>query len=1747
MTESHAPIELSIDINAIVNYASFHNHVPFIRSVTVKNTSSLSVFKIRIQVEGQPLLEEPLVLLFDELAPGELQVRNTVSVRLSSTHLSTLAEAENTAVIARVFVDEREVSSTSYPVELLAYDQWAGARVFPELLAAFVTPNHLEIDKLVAEAGRLLGESDSTSDGAMRGYQAGTRESVWEQINALYHVVAERRLVYSAPPASFGMDGQKIRTPDRIFAGGVATCLDFTVLLASALEQAGLHPLVLVKRGHAWVGCWLIETDLGLGLGDDAQTIRKRVTSGELVLIETTGLGSQPPTPLRTAIDAGFKNLEPESDFYFALDVHRARMEQILPLPHRWTAGAPEVIATESHRLVIEPMPELPPLETEEWMAEPNLREPGEQRLARWKGNLLDLTLRNRLLNFKDTRHSLPLVVPDLARVEDSLTNGQEWRFRSLLELLPERDPRSYSLAALRTGEDPAHLVVEKALENHELLSLSDPLTMADRLHKVYNAARLGLEEAGANTLFLAMGFLQWREVSTKKSWMAPLLLLPVSLSRRSVRSGFSLRRHEDDTVLNPTLLQLLKQSFQLTFRDLDVLPKDQAGIDVARILQTIRNAVVDIAGWEVHEGVSLGIFSFAKYVMWKDLQDRTPELRENHVVAQLMEVAEEHVTPKINLNERHTLDAKHSSLDFLTPLDADSSQLHAISWASEGHDLVLEGPPGTGKSQTITNLIAHLMGTGKRVLFVSEKMAALEVVQSRLASIGLAPFCLELHSAKARKAEVIGQFRSALSASFELNGEEWQNAGHAVDRFRADLNEMVDVLHRTHENGLSIRRAFSMVVHGEPRWQPAQIRWSDFEGLGREALDHVEGVVATVKSVVQEVAPLTENRLASVRHQTWSPTWEEQLLVAAERTSRAMDALRTEFRMWAQALPTMTSEELSLTQLDFLAETARLLVGARVCSAGIRQNPTPDSLTHIQNLRSHGERRLEAWKPMASLFRPDVTEIGEALYTEWRKSSTASFFTRWRLQRAVRRQLQSYALEKPWESQLALENLLKGLEEIHREDVALSTLSDGSRRLLGPAYRDHETDWSSLAAMEAWLEGWQRTLRRWPRVFRGAEERLLLDYPEEDRPWSRYVEAWQELNTNYQDFSRLAGRDPANTSEVDEPGWLERLSQDIEQVSTAKADLRSWCRWQEVRAEAVALGLLKIVEVLESGQVAPEDLEDYWRFSYAYTWVRQQIDHEPRLRAFSRTEHMQKIVDFRRADELLQALTARYLVAKLVAQVALVKDRAVKDPEYRFLLHEINKKKAHKPLRVLFKNIPTLLSQLKPCLLMSPLSVAQYLEAGTTPFDVVIFDEASQIPVWEAVGAMARGTQVIVVGDPKQLPPTNFFAAGNSQQSDEVDEDAPMEDLESILDESLGVGLPTLTLAWHYRSRHESLISFSNQHYYQGQLLTFPGATTEDTGVSFRLVDGVYDRGRTRTNRIEADAVVDAVQNHFQGPNGQHWSLGVVTFNQAQQQLIEELWERRLSAVPHLEALVNRAAETLFIKNLENVQGDERDVVFFSTTFGKDEAGRMAMTFGPLNKEGGHRRLNVAITRARTGVVIFSSMKADDIDLTRTKAQGVLDFREYLAWAANGGTDPRRFSSPRERGSASLEEMIAKALKQRGWMTQTDIGLSNSGLDIGVIDPQNSDRYLLGILTDGESYRNLPTARDRERLREKVLKRLGWELHRLWAIDWWTDPEKELDRIEKVLQERLSGNRDIQPKDAESRKTAGFPVDQEN
>ncbi|MEX1026015.1 MAG: DUF3320 domain-containing protein [Planctomycetota bacterium] len=1727
--EDDAPaVGLESDVCRRVQLAMVVNGLPFVQSTVIVNRGVEALRDLELVVRAEPDFAEPLSIRLDEVGAGARLHVERVELRLRSAFFEALTERRPGSLVLEVRRAGVVLVREEAALELCAANEWPGMAVFPELLAAFALPNESFVQHLLRSAAGFLEEW--TGDPSLSGYQSGDARRVVQMTGAIYAALQAAELTYVNPPAGFADEGQRIRLPRDIGAHRLATCLDAALLAAACLEQAGLYPLLIVVEGHALCGVWLAEECFGEPIIEELRRITKRVELEELVVFDATAATTRPSVDFDAARAEAERHLKGGTEFRFAIDVARARRGGVRPLASfaEATGGASDpvsIAAAPTSAPTLERLAEQERLR--ESQVTPEALAPGT-RLEHWRRKLLDLSMRNRLLNFKVSKRTIPLLPPSLAALEDALADGATFQVR----------PRPKELEAI-VGNPAARSGVMEQLAPFFGTELGAKRLRADldedelekRILTIYRDARTAMEEGGSNSLFLALGFLRFVEKGKTTQRLAPLLLLPVELTRKSVRQGFVLSLGGDEPRINVTLLELLKRDHGIEIL-LDPLPEDEAGLDVPQILHSIRHSIRDEDDWELTEDLALGLFSFAKILLWKDLAERSDELLKNPVVRHLVERSSEIYDDGVVFPDADKLDTEHSASETFCPLSADSSQLAAVFAAAHGKSFVLEGPPGTGKSQTIANLIAHCVADGKSVLFVSEKMAALEVVHARLQSIGLGEACLELHSNKARKKAVLEQLRAAGEVEPSTSPAAWRERAEEIDRLRTKLNGYVDALHAPRASGETLFGMLSRLIdlRDTPR---VALGWRDIEDTTRERLDAVRRLVDRARGLAAAVGVGPLHPLLGIGRTEYSPEWERDARRGLERFADGAAALR---ERTAPAFERLFVSEVALDDAGWnaLAALAEHLMDA------------PRVPAELWSAEAEGlDERTQHWVRLGRAYEDRRAELALRFDGDWQRlplndldrlvqeSATSWWFGAWSRRRKVRNALRAFAREPKRLDATAAVRDVGDMLALGEAEAQLDAVGANAEEVLGALWRGRASDWDAIARNTQWVVRCRALLAEFRRALgreAGLPERVgqVLEHDVQElapggalhaalaevrRGWVAHLEHRGELQhlleADADVWQPSDGGDVVQGAERLARRWLEHWS-----------DALGWCRWQSVRAELLSERLADLVDGLHQGTLPADDVVTVFERSYAEEWYTAVVSNEPELRGFFSPDHEHTIERFRQVDDELLELTRDALRARVYASSQLPRN-APGSSEAGILARELTKKSRHMALRRLFREIPTTLRRLKPCVLMSPLSVAQYLDPSHPAFDLVVFDEASQIPIWDAIGAIARGRQAVIVGDPKQLPPTNFF--GRADDDDAGDEDMT-EDMESILDECAACNLPTSHLRWHYRSRHESLIAFSNRQYYANGLITFPSCTAENLGVSWRYVDdGVFDRGKSRTNRREAAVVVDEVVRRLTDPVLGQYSLGVVTFSQSQQVLIQDLLEEARRARPDLDRLMAEdRSEALFVKNLENVQGDERDVILFSIGYGPDAAGRVYMNFGPMNKSGGERRLNVAVTRAKREVVVVSSLRSDQIDLSRTQQRGVRDLKLFLEYAEHGAEAFVREAAldPSGAHESPFEEQVAAALRERGWVVHAQVGCSGYRIDLAVVDPESPGRYLLGVECDGATYHSAKTARDRDRLRQLVLEGLGWRLQRVWSTDWWRAPGDELEQLERALRE---------------------------
>ncbi|MCG3417576.1 DUF3320 domain-containing protein [Oceanobacillus jordanicus] len=1707
-----------------VSFALQQNHVPFIKRLAIENTSEAEHNDIKIELSSNPSFFESKTIHLDALNPEE-SIELHPDIQLSAEYLSSLEESMTGYFSIRVLIGEKEAYDKSLPVDILSFDSWPGSNVIPEIISSFITPNRPFVMEIIKQASRIM--ETKTDNNAMDGYQSGDPNRIIAQLSAIYSAIQAQMITYANPPASFEAQGQKIRFPDVIKEHKLGTCLDLTLLYAACAEAIGIHPLIVFFRGHAYPAFWLKEYASPESYQDDKSVLTKSMAGGinDIVAVESTLLTNEKST-FNSAIQSAESSLNKPDYFDFFVDVHRSRIGQIKPLSLKTSMGASIQVAVQpdepvriNNNFAFE---KVEIIKVDEQL--PDQRSEHEDKITYWQNKLIDMSLRNNLLNYRIHTQGIPVVTSKLDQIEDILSMGK----KVFIEPLPNEWRNK-----VRDFRDQKELLTSKILsddmKNDRLRSILSEMKLEKELVKLYRKAKNTLEETGANSLFIALGFLKWYDPkSYSQERYAPILLLPVDLVRLSAKKGYFIRARDEEIQINISLIEYLRQTFGIDASRLYNIPKDEHGADVRKVLTTMRRIIMQMKNWDVEESASIGVFSFSKFVMWNDLVNHSDELKKNKVVKSLLEGSYTRKQDGSFSGSMTTEEDEEAKL--YAPLSSDSTQTEAILATGEDNSFVLHGPPGSGKSQTITNMISHALATGKSVLFVAEKMAALNVVQNRLASIGLGDFCLEVYSNKGQKKDILNQLERSFEAQRTVKGTNWTEKFEEVKVLKKALNKYVQKLHQTTLLGQS---SFEMIETYSTLEEPKEMIKFDRDKvmeMDEVKLRRTKQTIEDLEIIGETCGRVSDNPWMGIKQTNYSlalqDTVKQELSSILADTDKLLELDKSLAGMG------ITYELKNHSWFLFLYKIIPLLQAipdVQIELIGVDQfdRMKPEITEVITTGREHDEAvgKIDEW------FDNSILKINaETLLQDYRLAEN-SWFLKGKLEKGkIKKELKKFLKAKNKIETDKLESIITAIRDIQEKKEFLTQSEDLMKKHFSNLWNDGKGDWNGIEAAVKWMEDVrtsinelqpsQEMLANFAKILQANKQNLSTTQAKEQM--NSYTEGYESIMGHWNKVEKELVAE--NLHEPNQANWAAYSRGKAALLIEALPGLKDNCKLASIVKEAEEFGLKNVTKPYLSGSLDHDELLS----SYLYGFYRLRIDGEisarEELSQFSKASFENKLDKFYTFDDELSELTKLEVYVKLMSRVPDLVNNTIQSSEPGILAKAIKSKGRGIAIRQLFDRIKNLLPKIKPCMLMSPLSVAQYLDPSFPKFDLVIFDEASQLSTSEAIGAMGRGKNVIVVGDPKQLPPTSFF--GTKQEEDNFD----LQDLESVLDDSLAVQLPQKHLRWHYRSEHESLISFSNNHFYGNKLVTFPSTDDMASRVSFKNVHGVYDRGKTKQNKHEAEAIVNDIFSRLSDPEKQHESIGVVTFSQPQQTLIEDMIDERLRQDASLEKyFTDEVEEPVFVKNLENVQGDERDIILFTVGYGPDHTGHMTLNFGPLNRDGGWRRLNVAVSRAKKEMVIFASMEPDKINLSRTKAEGVHSLRAFIEFAKRGKipTDVENRGDSKRVNSTVIIPKIKEALQQNGYQVETNVGNSDFKVDLAVVDRNNRGKYLAAIQVDGHRFASFTTTRDRVKQGDLMLGRLGWQIIKVWSVEWWHNKEKQIEDLLVQLQkaEKLSAD----------------------
>ena len=1729
-------IRLQVEFQRRINASLVASRLPFIRAITVHNETGSDLPGIELSAGLAVESDAPRLFTYREEkgVPSGSAVRfngngrfpafDAFDAMIGERHESALATLTVTAHLPQAEGQEKQDNgevSLATTVEIGAPGEFLKLPGAWQSIAVFVQPRSRAVAGVLRMASELMLQK--TGRGELDGYKTNLARAKLIA-EAIYLAMREEQIVCGGSPASFEAVGQKLRSAGQVIGQRFGDCIELSVTYAACCEAAGIHPIIVFTTSRAFpafIAVSELEYSLALGSGkgfnfleetviDDASVIANLVATKAIIPVELGGIGlGKRSLSFRGATKKATDYVRSLSnELKAAVTISQCRRENILPgplpedelplpgeevkpptelspepspvketLPEQAKADEPATVANAA----LESTATTEIAKSEPVVEEPDIEEPESDeviddvsvgrkddapvRIRQWQQSLFDFSLRNPLLDLSRARQALGLAAKGsaLGEIAKTLYDGESY-IAALDGLEPDR-----AVASLR------------ALKRE-----SDMLE----------------QETGSHHLFMTLGVLI-HPGSRGKEVKSPLFLFPVNMdavgSGASGANAFAVSAAGDEAIhVNACLLEWLLVTYNLTIDGLD--SPDLEATTLGATFEKIR-AGLDAAElpWRIEESASLAILKCSAFHIWKDLNRNWPILMENSVVRHLVESSGDAF-------EQAALDeVPFEEENLIFPLATDGSQMAAIVAAMDGKSFVLEGAPGSGKSQTIANLIAHGLEKGKRVLFVSGKEAALEAVSERLETIGLKDFTLQAYGSRMSMQGIRQQLKRSMRAAADAHERVWKTAFEKYAGSVTALRDYSDHLHKTNAAGISLWSAYDELARlGDgPGWEldPKHIGKVDVQSMS-EALGRAVQISRKIGESDRDHWLLLG--LDNVDNLTFTT-----LTRALEDLALARKRVQELGRGWPDAFKELKPGKMMATLNECVAANQ---LGLLPSKAYFRDIDRPAWRNATATLREKLEFFLDSNRETLSMLTPGL--IDSQNLNDWtiranslEKAWMFAEFRRKSIRAAVKPLIQrDVDLRGP-----KLLEVLQSAQNIRTQLVELKTNAVAIIGLILPtnwaAHRPKALDELdaaiNLSQNAVWLE--RVAPVAWLKALEPKDAQEIGTLREIEAAWSRWLSVIGATEHNVDQW--LAGRSWLEAWDEAMPRW----ENDLAGTGLLQLQRHSLLR-KELRAIERAGGI-DFANKLAHRAFPLSEAENVMRRGLVMGSLQERLA-ACGMENFDDAAQNKVVSAFLECAREARKYAIQAGPARLLARRPFRANNIL--AEVTALVRQVERRRAGMGLREISARYPEALLTFAPAFLMSPCSVARILDAGSLKFDMVIFDEASRIRTVEAIGAMGRGKTIVIAGDLKQLPPAvTSDAALSSSMLPKSAEDFKAKQ-ESILSAALNFGLPRLRLTWHYRSENEELIAFPNTRYYGGELAVLPSARRNaHTGITWRRLNGKCLRG---INPTEAHALVAELTARLRDPAKGGESLGVLCLNTAQRDLILDMLEGSEDPLIR-DAFAAPIGRRLFVKSFDHAQGEERDVILVSFVLSPDPAtGLLPANCAPLSSEGGERWLNVAITRARKQVRLLTSFGPEHIDSGDGVPPGVRDLKDYLMFAGSPGeTMPEAPVPEQERSFMALE--IAKELEARGYVVQTNVGHSAFRVDLAV--RKNSEKgWQLAVMLDGPEWKSQLTVTDRDGVPSLLRDGMQWPaVTRVWLPAWLRNRQEQLTRLINLIE----------------------------
>lgn len=1693
---------LSYQVDAFIKLKSKNNKstlYSFIKDIILENINDFSLKNLTIRFNTNSEILNIYDINIDSIDPNEkIKIADNINIVFNVEKLYSLNETLPLTLEINIFDNNKEsIYNETIQYCLYPLNESNTFKQNKSLLVSFITPNDKVISEIIYKAQDEIKKL-RPSNPQFIGYQNLDLDNVRLEMCALFNTLKKENIGYINPPSSFN-NFQRVRLNKEVINTKLGTCLDLSLLYCAVLEAIGLYPLLILLENHAFVGCFLSEDHFIENEIKDVGKIYNYSCIGnmQIELVECTNFTLGQNVSFDEASINARKKLENYTDSFVALNVYPLHKEFIKPVP---TLNDNESLDFNLYfnNKIKEELNSKYSLENGIIYQNKGNK---KDKFTYWNKKLLDLSLKNKLINFSYGNNVGELIIDDSKNIFERLND------RNTIDIYPlDLKLKKYELINEIDRNKYSYLISKNIY----------PISIDDKTYiKLIKKANSLMEETGTNSLYLTLGLLSFTFRTSKKTLYAPIFLLPIkSKLRKNNNNAFEIEVDTDNLLLNVTVFEYIKLNTGINFEEIYDLNKNTLKhFSLTTVFNYIRAKTSNELSLLVDEKKSfISSFTFSNQILWNDINIRKDDLMKNDFISRLVEER-----PYLESDDKE-LEDKNEKLAI--PLGADSSQIKAIKDSIHGKSFVLDGPPGTGKSQTIVNMIVNALYNKKTVLFVAQKMAALDVVKKRIDDIKLGDFCLEIHSNKATKRHVLEQLEKAISNGRVMPPIEIEEAKNKLDSKTLVLDELVNKLETNKYQDTTLIEAISRYMSLEEFEFNDSNKYDDALNLTKDNILKINETLDSLALI--ESTRKKYNDLIFYPYDLEEPKENDKLQKDLLNLKESLESFKREKDNLNNYLD--NNFVFSRNNTNLIMQIIKLFKENELSFNGIYLNEFKENIDINYEVIKLGESLNNYLSNVLNYYNLDILNYDFTQINNDLNSEDLNFFSKKKVVKNSLKFLKTFS-KSTKNLKFSFNDFKKLVDEIIKSQELIKSINLKNKNLLKvfPELKDdinyqYKNLKAKLDASYTYIDLFNKLYNKnnenYSSYFSKFKELYeLIKSGELDILIDTCLEQYNEINkyedvlvSNYS-FNPNYLKFDSDINYIEE--YINLLNLEINNIGEINSVLIFNKLFKTLKDNKFFINPLFSFRRKE---IDLYTLKERYLLSY-YKFIILSYFKDPYYKEFNGLLFSEAINKYNEYLDEYNTLLIKETAARITENYPLENVDYSKTSDIYRLLKVIKNNGKNASIRTILKEFEDIILNLTPIFFMSPISAAQFLSIDNKKFDIIIFDEASQIETSEALGAISRGNSLIVAGDPEQMPPTNFFKTNIDNSDDEGDFLTSNEDLESLLDDALTLNMRRNRLLWHYRSQSESLIKFSNNYFYNHSLYTFP-SPIKDNRVKFKYLPlGMNEKG---VNKVEAYEILKEVKRRFSDETLRHDSIGIITFNIKQQEFIQDLIDDLFEQYPEFNQINEENKDQIFVKNLENVQGDERDVILFSVGFSKNKNKKLNNFFGPLSITKGERRLNVAITRSRKEMIVFSSIKGNEIDVERTKNNGAKVLRDFLNYSEFGDSYIIGEYSKSTKVEEGLEKEIANELKKLGY--EADINVGDSKFKISIAIKGHNNKYILGIILDNDSYLLTPTCRDRNYVQPHILDKLNWKILRVYTLDYFNNKKEVIGDIIKAL-----------------------------